>query len=120
VEDRLFVYGTLRPGHAPPEIADAVARLRPIGPGTVRGHLHNLGAYPGLILDASAPSVPGQVFAVPDAPTLARMDSYEGYDPANPDESLFLRVQVAIVLDTGAETVCWIYTYNRPIPASSS
>jgi hypothetical protein len=75
MEERIFLYGTLRPGHAPPEIAAAVSRLRRIDAGTVRGCLYDLGAYTGMVLDDSASEVRGEVFAVPDAETLARCRS---------------------------------------------
>ncbi len=115
MEERVFLYGTLRPGHAPPEIADAVSRLRRIGSGTIRGRLHDLGAYPGVVLDDAAAEVRGEVFAVPDAVTLAQMDTYEGYYAGNAAGSLFLRVKVEVALDDGASEACWIYVYNRPL-----
>jgi gamma-glutamylcyclotransferase (GGCT)/AIG2-like uncharacterized protein YtfP len=118
MEQLIFLYGTLRPGHAPPEIADAVSRLRQIGPGTIRGRLYNLGAYPGVVLDDGAAEVPGQVFAVPDGETLTRMDAYEGYYPDNSAASLFLRVRVMVSLAGGASESCWVYIYNGPLPGS--
>jgi gamma-glutamylcyclotransferase (GGCT)/AIG2-like uncharacterized protein YtfP len=117
MEERVFLYGTLRPGHAPREIADAVSRLRRVGAGTVRGRLYDLGAYPGVVLDAAAAQVRGEVFAVPDGETLARMDAYEGYYAGDPAASLFLRVRGAVALDGGASEDCWVYVYNGPLPA---
>ena len=116
--ERLFVYGTLRPGRAPSEIADAVNTLVPLGPAAVRGRLYNLGSYPGLVLDEQADEVHGEILAVPDAATLARLDAYEDYRPngPDPDASLFLRVRTAVTLPTGASELCWVYVYNRPIP----
>jgi gamma-glutamylcyclotransferase (GGCT)/AIG2-like uncharacterized protein YtfP len=116
MEERIFLYGTLRPGHAPREIADAVGRLRRIGAGTVRGRLYDLGAYPGLVLDDSASEVRGEVFAVPDAETLARMDAYEGYYPGDAAASLFLRVKTVVALENGPTEACWVYVYNRSLP----
>jgi len=117
MEDRVFLYGTLRPGHAPKEIADAVSRLRRVGAGTIRGRLYDLGAYPGVVLDDVAGEVRGEVFAVPDAETLARMDAYEGYYAGDAVASLFLRVRVAVALEGGASEDCWVYVYNGPLPA---
>jgi len=111
--DRLFVYGTLRPGHAPSEIADAVRTLEPVGPGTIRGRLYNLGAYPGVVLDDPAgEEVHGEVFLVPHPATLARLDAYEDYRPRDPENSLFRRVKTTVTLSNGARELCWVYVYN--------
>jgi gamma-glutamylcyclotransferase (GGCT)/AIG2-like uncharacterized protein YtfP len=116
MEERVFLYGTLRPGHAPREIADAVSRLRRVGAGTIRGQLHDLGTYPGVVLDDAAGEVRGEIFAVPDAETLARMDAYEGYYAGDAAGSLFLRVKAAVAMDDGASEACWVYVYNGPLP----
>ena len=54
MSDTLFAYGTLRPGHAPDEIAPAVEKLRRVGEGFVTGVLYDLGNYPGAVLDPSS------------------------------------------------------------------
>src|SRR5579871_961031 len=67
----LFAYGTLQPGLAPPEIAPLVARLEPLGPGSIPGLLYDLGEYPGAILDPASPrTIWGTVFKLPADPTL--------------------------------------------------
>jgi gamma-glutamylcyclotransferase (GGCT)/AIG2-like uncharacterized protein YtfP len=113
----LFVYGTLRPDHAPSEIEDAVRDMKPVGPGTIRGKLYHLGAYPGVILDEMGPeTVEGQVFALPDAETLARLDKYEEYNPRDPEGSLFKRLETLVTLQDGSRRNCWVYVYNREVP----
>lgn len=114
----LFIYGTLHPDRAPAEIAHAVSRLIPQGRGSIRARLYNLGAYPGIILDDSAPKIPGEVFCVPDASTLAALDAYEDYRPSDPEASLFLRTQALITLDDGSSQLCWVYVYNRPLSST--
>jgi gamma-glutamylcyclotransferase (GGCT)/AIG2-like uncharacterized protein YtfP len=111
----LFIYGTLHPDRAPAEIASVARRLVPHAHGTIRARLYNLGAYPGVILDATAAPIPGEVFLVPDAATLARLDAYEDYRPADPANSLFLREKTVVTFDDGTTQVCWVYTYTgRP------
>jgi gamma-glutamylcyclotransferase (GGCT)/AIG2-like uncharacterized protein YtfP len=115
--EHLFVYGTLRPGHAPAEIADAVSRLVPLGPGTIRGRRYDLGAYPGVVLDADAGGeVLGEVFLVPDEATFAQLDSYEDCRPSDPEASLFLRVRANVAMHHGTSELCWVYVYNGPVP----
>ncbi len=112
----LFIYGTLHPDRAPAEIAAAARRLTPIGPATIRGHLYNLGDYPGMILDDTAPTIPGELFTVPDADTLAALDAYEDVRPSDPENSLFLRVEATATMPDGAHQLCWVYIYNGERP----
>ncbi len=121
MSDSLFVYGTLLPGRAPAEIADVVGQLVPLGAGTVRGRLYDLGEYPGVILGEhaaeSADEIPGQLFALPPDPTvLARLDAYEDFRPDDPAHSLFLRRRAVVTLLDGSVRSSWIYVYNRPDP----
>ena len=112
----LFIYGTLHPDRAPAEIAAAARRLTPIGPATIRARLYNLGAYPGAILDATAPAIPGELFTVPDAATLAALDRYEDFRPADPAASLYLRVETTATLPDRSSKPCWVYAYNGRLP----
>ncbi len=111
----LFVYGTLRPGCAPAEIALAVAELRPVGEGFVSGALYDLGGYPGAVPDPVSNSrVAGTVMELPeDASVLEQLDAYEGFDPQAPETSEFVRVRQAVELSNGGKVECWFYRYNR-------
>ena len=110
----LFTYGTLRPGHAPEEIAPTVAKLRAVGNGFVYGTLYDLGAYPGAILDpASTRKISGSVFEIPNDPSvLQQLDAYEEFDSSALEESLFVRTLCAVELESGGMLQCWIYVYN--------
>jgi gamma-glutamylcyclotransferase (GGCT)/AIG2-like uncharacterized protein YtfP len=110
----LFVYGTLSPRHAPPEIAPTVKRLRPVGRASVRGRLYDLGEYPGAVLSKNSRSViRGEVFELPgDQSTLTSLDDYEGFEPAKPRSSLFLRRTWPVTMDDGTRLRCWVYVYN--------
>lgn len=113
----LFVYGTLSPGHAPPEIADTVSRLRPVGSASVRGRLYDLGEYPGAVLSKNSRSlIHGEVFELPgDAQTLSSLDNYEGFEPNKPASSLFIRRAWPVLMDDGTRLRCWIYVYNGAV-----
>lgn len=112
--DHLFVYGTLSPRNAPPEIAATVNRLRPVGSASVRGRLYDLGEYPGAVLSEKSRSVVrGEVFELPgDRSTLTALDSYEGFEPHKPGSSLFLRRVWPVTMDDGKRVRCWVYIYN--------
>lgn len=99
----LFVYGTLMSsatdamGRAPRARLNAASRV--IGPATVCGHLMDLGAYPGLVLQlpSSAMAGSGRVsgelleLAVPDE-VFAWLDRYEGIDPSAPANGEYARM----------------------------
>jgi|SRR5215469_14099509 len=112
--DFIFFYGTLLPEHAPLEIRGALAALRPDGAGSVRGTLFDFGAHPGAVLSESAEGrVFGQVFELPDDPgVLAKLDEYEGYDPAATESEWFVRKRVVVSMEDGRTLPCWVYEYS--------
>jgi gamma-glutamylcyclotransferase (GGCT)/AIG2-like uncharacterized protein YtfP len=118
--DHLFLYGTLLPERAPAGLREALGRCARVGRGFLRGRLCDLGPYPGLVPDPSAPGrVTGQVFRLPDREdVLTALDAYEGFDPADPAGSLYLRLPHDVELAGGDTLSCWVYVYNRdPGPA---
>lgn len=93
--NKLLVYGTLREG-----LTNAVVRIP--------GKLYNLGWFPGLVLDKSdEPSdfVTCEVLEVDDG-KLFMLDSYEGYDPGDPEGSLYLREKYGEY---------FVYTINKDV-----
>lgn len=114
MREYLFSYGTLRPGCAPSEVAALVARLRPVGEGFVRGVLYDLGSYPGAIPDASAARrIFGMVMELPDDESVVSgLDEYEGFDPAAPETSEFVRERQMVEMSDGRAMECWFYRYN--------
>lgn len=112
----LFVYGTLLPHHAPPEIARVLRHLRRVGKGSVRGRLYNLGEYPGAILSRSGNPISGEVFELPPVKrVLSQLDAYEGFEPDRRQTSLFVRELWPVTMSTGERRDCWVYVYNGPL-----
>jgi gamma-glutamylcyclotransferase (GGCT)/AIG2-like uncharacterized protein YtfP len=120
MSDFLFLYGTLLPGLAPPEIALAAVQLRFAAEGFVRGRLYDLGHYPGAVLDPAAEHrIRGALFTLPEDPAVLRaLDAYEEFDPAAPELSQFVRVRTIATLAAGGALECWIYVYNRDVRAA--
>jgi gamma-glutamylcyclotransferase (GGCT)/AIG2-like uncharacterized protein YtfP len=115
----LFVYGTLRPGHAPAAVAACVDRCACAGAARAPGRVYDLGNYPGAVLDpACGQLVHGQLLEVPDDATLRRLDLYEGFDPADPADSLFVRTTCDVTTDDGRTVRAWVYVYNRDVAAA--
>jgi gamma-glutamylcyclotransferase (GGCT)/AIG2-like uncharacterized protein YtfP len=113
--DHLFLYGTLLPELAPAPLRAALAGCQSVGDGSVPGRLYDLGRYPGLVPDPLARGrVLGQVFRLPEqGDVLEALDAYEGFDPADPPGSLYLRLPQDAELAGGERLSCWVYIYNR-------
>jgi len=115
MSDYLFAYGTLQPGFAPAKAAPLASKLRPVCEGFVHGFLYDLGGYPGAVPDPAASSrIAGTVMQLPeDESFLARLDAYEGFNPASPETSEYIRARQRVELSEGGALECWIYRYNR-------
>lgn len=118
----IFVYGTLRPSQAPPEMKDVVRRWKAAGSATVLGQLLDLGDYTGAVLDANTSSrIVGEVYELPNDPAMmATLDEYEGFDPDEAETSLFHRVKTEVKLASGGNRACWMYVYNRDAADAAS
>lgn len=101
--DRLFVYGTLRPGGHAWEIAEPLLAGTP-WPAEAAGLLYDTGlGYPAALPGADS-TVPGHVLPLRSPPkALPMLDAYEG--------SAFTRTRTAL---PGGEA-CWIYYWNAPV-----
>lgn len=100
--ERVFVYGTLRPGQPAHDlVAPSIARLESA---TTSGLLYALGdGYPGYA--SGAGMVHGEVIWLTDpAATLRRLDDYEGEE--------FTRVVCTVALQSGLEVTAWIYAFT--------
>jgi gamma-glutamylcyclotransferase (GGCT)/AIG2-like uncharacterized protein YtfP len=114
---RLFVYGTLRRDSGHPMAQFLSRQGRFLGPARVAGRLYDLGRYPGLV-GAAAPDdwVFGDLYELTEgAQTLAALDRYEDYDPADPSSSLFERCLVKARLAAGEVLTAWAYQFRRPV-----
>lgn len=106
---RVFVYGTLRAGevndlnHAAARHGIAAPTL--VGTGTIAGRLYDFGTYPGLVLDAGAGDVIGDIYDIPDA-LLPVLDEIEEVYPGQ--ATLFVRETRAVTCN-GALVDCLLY-----------
>lgn len=75
-----------------------------VAPGTVRGRLLDLGAYPGLV--AGAGRVRGELYRVHRPELLGRLDREEGYN--------FERRRAWVQRADGPRALAWIYRYIGP------
>ena len=112
----LATYGTLLRTfglHDRLGVADALTFVQPcVLPGT----LYDLGRYPGArpLSDNETGRIRGELYRMTDRATLAHLDAYEGYDPEDERESLFLRRRVTLLEPAGQGA--WVYWYNGAPP----
>ena len=110
---KVFVYGTLRAGEIN-DITEAAARhdiAEPtlLGTATVRGHLFDFGAYPGLIPDEAGTPVRGDVYEI-DPELIAVLDEIEEIYPGV--EGLFVAREVTVEVE-GAAVACRFYPVTQ-------
>ncbi len=111
--ERLFVYGTIRPGGGHP-ISRALAHNgRWLGSAAIRGSIERLGAYPALRLRSDARWVGGEVFEITGGRRVWRvLDLYEGCHEDPPD---YVRQRVPVWLcagNAGRWINAWCYVMN--------
>jgi gamma-glutamylcyclotransferase (GGCT)/AIG2-like uncharacterized protein YtfP len=105
----VFVYGSLMRGFDLHHLMKAGELL---GAGAVDGTLVSLGRYPALV---DAPGrVRGEVYRFDDlAAALDVLDDVEEFDPADPENSVYVRAARQVALDGGSDVIAWVYVYHR-------
>ena|SRR5262245_8637263 len=91
------------------------AKLTPQGRAWISATLFDLGLYPAAIPAADS-RVWGEVHRMRDpGDVLAALDEIEGYRPAEPDASLYTRVETPVTFEDGRVAAAWAYFYNAPL-----
>jgi gamma-glutamylcyclotransferase (GGCT)/AIG2-like uncharacterized protein YtfP len=119
VSDRLFIYGTLLPGHAPTSMATICRKLKPVAPAQVSGRLYDLGSYPAVTIGSTDRMIRGELVEVDSDATWRALDEYEGCPQAGGGDGLFCRVRTVATLESGESVDCWIYIYNRDVSTAN-
>jgi len=115
VTEKVFVYGTLMAGFDRRRRAGIDMRMRFVGRGWIPAALYDLGLFPAAV-PAPDRRVTGELYEIVDDPSvLAKLDEIEGYRPNEPDTSLYMRAQVPVTLESGAQETAWVYFYNAPL-----
>jgi gamma-glutamylcyclotransferase (GGCT)/AIG2-like uncharacterized protein YtfP len=113
--DLVFFYGTLMSGFRRAGRSHIDAMLTAVGRGSIGAALFDLGIYPAAI-PASDSRVWGEVHRITDVDAvLAALDELEGYRPAEPDASLYTRIETPVTFDDGHVEPAWVYFYNAPL-----
>jgi gamma-glutamylcyclotransferase (GGCT)/AIG2-like uncharacterized protein YtfP len=115
VTDLVFFYGTLMRGFQRPGRARIDSLLEPVGRAWIPAALFDLGIYPAAV-PADDSRVWGEVHRMRDeGAVLASLDEIEGYRPAQPDASLYMRIETPVTFADGQVASAWAYFYNAPL-----
>ena len=106
----LVFYGTLMAAYPTQDRLGIRHRLEPAGTCLVRGQLHDLGWYPGLV--GGGRLIRAELYRALDQAVLEILDRFEGFDPADPAGSEYLRLEMAL---HEPRLPAWVYVYNRPV-----
>jgi gamma-glutamylcyclotransferase (GGCT)/AIG2-like uncharacterized protein YtfP len=81
----------------------------------IKGTMISFGAFPGLLLWGDTEIVV-DLYSFEDEGKLFPINRYEGYDPNNPEDSLYVLTRVPLVNNPETEVLC--YEYNGTIRAA--
>jgi gamma-glutamylcyclotransferase (GGCT)/AIG2-like uncharacterized protein YtfP len=116
VAEYVFFYGTLMTPFNRPGRQRVNSSMTFSGRGKIRAALFDLGIYPAAIPTDDGSVVWGEVYEMHDPATvLNALDEIEGYQPSEPEQSLYMRVLIDVTLDTGRVQAAWAYFYNAPL-----
>ncbi len=112
----LFVYGTLLKKAGNMMATFLSEKSIYMGEGEMAGMLYKVDFFPGAIHDPAAEStVKGELYELHDAQkVLEVLDTYEGFNPEDVSNSLFVRKEVDIESE-GQLWNAWVYLYNMPV-----
>lgn len=101
--ERVFVYGTLRRGGSNHFRMEKAGFL---SPATAIGRLYQIDWYPGLVLDAAAGVIIGEVYQVPPD-VMEELDRFEGAE--------YRRLQAPVRLPDGETVSAWVWEWLGPV-----
>lgn len=121
VPRRFFFYGTLIAGNDFNLARDAHTRLEPLGRASVKGQLFGipdpLGWLPALLPGEGV--VQGWLYETRiefTANDVAALDSYEEFDPAGAETSMYRRVPMTVTMAEDGPVAADGYLFNQPLP----
>jgi gamma-glutamylcyclotransferase (GGCT)/AIG2-like uncharacterized protein YtfP len=106
--EKLFVYGTLLPGHGNYRLIESHVQNAQVA--TIEGVLVDLGAFPALVPGDGV--VNGVVLEVGEV-ALHIADRLEGYQ-AHRTNNLYLRKKVEASVENGGRVTVWAYEFADP------
>jgi len=115
---QLFVYGSLRSGFRNPAYEYLTKHFALAGEAVVRGRFYHNGEFPVAVPGADDHFLTGELYILKSPLEFSwvfeQLDDYEGLKVMPGEIPMYKREQVPVFKD-GAESIAWIYWYNRPV-----
>lgn len=119
VGDLFAVYGTLRKGCGNYRNLGLDVRAEFVGEDLVEGTLYHLGGFPGLtqeiqpcLKDEDTTPVHVELYRVLDDTLPPRLDGLEGYRIGSPENSMYIRAKVDLIVNQGQTAEIYYYNAN--------
>ncbi len=114
--DLFAFYGLLKQdASGMPDDIDLDAAGEFLGPCRFLGEMYDLGGFPGVANGKTL--CHGVRYRLDDAKLAPALDAFEDVVLNDPKYSLYMRLKIPLLDDTGAVTgeQAWIYWYNQPV-----
>lgn len=112
--DKIFVYGTLEKTEFFSYLI-SIGEIKYVGSGKIRAKLYDLGEYPGAV-EHKGSHVYGRVYEAQNIDkVLPLLDEYEEFYPDRPENSLFIRKVMKVIMENGESLEAFVYIYNRSV-----
>ncbi|NPV01443.1 MAG: gamma-glutamylcyclotransferase [Brevinematales bacterium] len=103
----LFVYGSLMKNAPNHYIIESTSKF--IAQGTIKATLYDLGVgFPGVVEEKNSDEVYGEVYELSDD-ELDDIDQFEGYNPADKGDSLYIRKLTEVRTFKKETLKAWVY-----------
>ncbi|MCX8169928.1 MAG: gamma-glutamylcyclotransferase [Candidatus Methanomethyliaceae archaeon] len=112
--NKIFVYGTLEKTEFFSDLISS-GEIRYVGNGKIRAKLYDLVEYPGAV-EHKRSYVYGRVYEIHNMDkVLPLLDEYEEFYPDKPEDSLFIRKVMRVIMENGENLRAFVYIYNRSV-----
>jgi gamma-glutamylcyclotransferase (GGCT)/AIG2-like uncharacterized protein YtfP len=117
---KVFAYGSIYEGMI--HFNKISAFVESHKPALMRGTAYRLRVGFPVVLNQGEDLVPGQILEIKSSVILmAMLDEYFGYNPTQPEKSLYIRQETAALTEGGEQSeTCWAYYLNpKKLPESA-
>ena len=117
---KVFAYGSISEGMIHFDKVSAFVETHK--PGWIKGSAYRLKVGYPVLIDRGEDLVPGQVLQLRGSDLLmAMLDEFFGYNPSQPEKSLYFRQEAQAMTEGGAETeTVWAYYLNpKKLPSTA-
>lgn len=119
--DRVFTYGTLMKGECRDQVLNFRGNIVSVQNAEIPGVLFNLGDFPGMQLSTDTTStVKGELYHIRNVgKSVEILDKIEGFRGYENKGSLYTRVALKVMDDSGDYIWAWIYRINQVPPVNT-